>query len=87
MENKNELEKNHQEHILDVQTQVEIIHKRYRIMAAKSYVRRSNAFSFANFKSKANRKINSIQKLNNPDELVYDPVEIAEQFSLFHQKK
>ena len=87
LENKNELEKIRQEHILDVQTQVDNIHKRYRIMAAKSYGRRSNAFSFANFKSKAERKINSIQKLNTPDQLTFDPIEIAEQFALYHREK
>ena len=84
---KEELDKIKEEHLNDIEQQIDLVKKRFRIKAAQSYGRRSTSFAFANFKSKSDRKINSIQSIDNPGMDIFDPLEIVDEFSKFHQKK
>ena len=84
---KEELDKIKEEHLNDIEQQIDLVKKRFRIKAAQSYGRRSTSFAFANFKSKSDRKINSIQSLDNPGTDIFDHLKIVEEFSKYHQIK
>ena len=86
IENRRQIDEIRANHSNTIEKDHEIFRKRLRVKAAVSFGR-NNAFSFSNYKSRADRKIASIYSVDNPEKLIHDPEQIVNEFATFHKQK